>query len=198
MKKMIILGLLVLLAGLQILFTPGSVTLGPGVYVESVPFQTPPISKEPIEVGDFTITPMAEFQLDAKILSRKRYYFDYGAKLSPVDLALGWGSMSDEAVIDDLSFWQGNRYYTWHTKKLPIPANEITRSSANMHLIPATPEVRRSILRARKGEIISLTGKLVNISDVNGGKWNSSLSRNDSGSGACEVVWVEDFFVIEP
>ncbi|MGF1572288.1 MAG: hypothetical protein ACFCU1_04385 [Sumerlaeia bacterium] len=198
MKKFIIIGVLVFLGMLQMLFKSRSVTLGPGVHVVDEPIQIPLKNERSFEVGAFTIQPVAEFQLEAKVLSRKRYYLDYSAKLSPVDLALGWGSMSDEAVLNDLKISQSDRFYRWYASTLPIPAREITTSSANMHLIPADPDVKKQILRAKEGEVIYLSGKLVNVSDSTGRTWNSSLTREDSGNGACEVIWVEEFRIIIP
>lgn len=113
--------------------------------------------------------------------------------MSPVDFALGWGRMSDSAVLERLSFSQHGRfyYYSWRNQP-PIPLSEIIRSSANMHLIPATKAVERILLRARAGQLVALSGKLVQIDGPKGWKWKSSLTRTDSGAGACEVIWVED------
>jgi len=43
-----------------------------------------------------TLEPQAEYQVSALILSRKNYYFEFGAKVMPTNLALGWGDMADE------------------------------------------------------------------------------------------------------
>jgi len=79
----------------------------------------------------------------------------------------------------------------------PIPESEIIASSANMHLIPADDAIERVMRRTRAGDIVSFDGYLVEADWPNGGKWVSSLSRTDSGAGACELVWVADFR-IEP
>ena len=43
----------------------------------------------------------------------------------------------------------------------------------------------------RPGERIALAGQLVRVDGDNGFNWTSSLSREDTGAGACELVWVE-------
>ena len=64
--------------------------------------------------------------------------FGREADLSPVDVAFGWGRMSDPAVIERLTISQSNRWYHWRYEGEPsIPAPEIAVSSANMQLIPA-------------------------------------------------------------
>ena len=47
----------------------------------------------------------------------------------------------------------------------------------------------------RPGDIFKFDGYLVEADGQNGYKWVSSLTRSDSGAGACEVVWVEHFGV---
>lgn len=146
----------------------------------------------PWEHGGYRITPLARFRLTARLLGTERYRFDGGADLSPVDFALGWGRMSDTAVIDALNISQGGRFYRYQWMgSPPIPSGEIVRSSANMHLIPATPEIRKVLLSARTGQVVTLAGKLVKAEGENGWRWSSSLTRDDSGGGACELVWVE-------
>jgi hypothetical protein len=78
-------------------------------------------------------------------------------------------------------------------REFPIPEQEIIESSANMHLIPADSSVQRDIERTRVGDIVSFEGYLVEADGTDGFKWISSLTRSDSGAGACELVWVERF-----
>jgi hypothetical protein len=39
--------------------------------------------------------------------------------------------------------------------------------------------------------MVSLSGYLVEINGANNWRWRSSLSRTDTGQGACEVFYVE-------
>ena len=51
-----------------------------------------------------------------------------------------------------------------------------------MHLIPATDIVESVIKEIRNGDIIELSGSLVNVqSDSDGWHWKSSQTRNDTG-----------------
>jgi hypothetical protein len=116
------------------------------------------------------------------------------AELAPVDIAFGWGRMSDSAVLDKISITQGNRWYHWHTDETPIPLREIELSSANMHLIPSDNAVKRAIKSVRQGQMVSLSGKLVRVDATDGWHWQSSLTREDTGGGACELIYVESFY----
>jgi len=100
--------------------------------------------------------------------------------------------MSDSAVLDKISISQANRFYYWHVDDFPIPRRDIETSSANMHMIPADDAVHRALDRVRPGEVIHLRGFLVDASRPDGWQWHTSMSRDDTGNGACELVYVED------
>jgi hypothetical protein len=60
-----------------------------------------------------------------------------------------------------------------------------------MHMIPATPLIERRLTALRPNDVVRLRGYLVEAEAPDGWRWRSSLSREDTGAGACEVVWVE-------
>ena len=65
-----------------------------------------------------------------------------------------------------------------------------------MHLIPATPEVASTLAGLKEGQHIRLSGQLVRVDGDDGYRWASSLSREDTGDGACELIWVEQLAVL--
>ena len=170
---------------------------GPGVLVAEIPRQER-IDRDAFVLrrGDYSVRPLATFSLSARVLSRADYSWDTGAALAPVDLALGWERMSNSAVLDKISISQSGRFYFWRVREFPIPEREIIESSANMHLIPADANVEREIKRTRDGDIVEFDGYLVKVDGPNGYRWVSSLTRSDSGTGACELVWVEHFAIV--
>jgi hypothetical protein len=171
----------------------------PGVLAPDVPEQRDIGGKTlQFERGGAQLTALASFALRARVLSREDYRFDAGAVISPVDLALGWGRMSDSAVLDKVSISQYGRFYHWYVDEFPIPNMEIIESSANMHLVPADGAVERAIDKSRAGDVIELQGYLVAARMPDGGEWRSSLTRSDAGYGACELVWVESFTISPP
>ena len=143
-------------------------------------------------LGRWRLTPRARYDITARILSREDYHFDTLADLIPEDLALGWGPMSDNRVLRAFEITQGARFYSWVPKQaLPIPRQAVIEHSANTHVIPADVGVRRQLKRLRVGQVVHLTGFLVNAVRDDGAYINTSLTRNDSGPGSCEVVLVE-------
>ena len=155
------------------------------------PIQTSARLPAPFTYGDYRITPLANYEIKAVVLSRKRYRYDPGAPIAPVDLALGWGPMSTSVVINDLNISQSGRWYeyTWSGEE-PLSPDQITAHSANTHCLPATPEIRRQLLAVKRHQVVTLTGQLVAVDGPQGSRWQSSLSRTDTGGGACEVMWI--------
>jgi hypothetical protein len=43
-----------------------------------------------------------------------------------------------------------------------------------------------------KGCLIVIKGYLVEVKTDEGWRWKSSLKRDDTGGGSCELVWVEE------
>jgi hypothetical protein len=187
---LVLLGLVLAMGGIHSWMT-SAVHPPPGLLAPEEPIQGPPASAKAWSHRDHQLFSLATFELRGRVLAKERYRFDRAAELSPVDLALGWGRMSDSAVLDHLKIWQEGRWYYWSTPSFPIPAEEITSHSANMHMIPATSLVRRQLLNVRVGQVIRLRGQLIRAEGRDQWKWASSLSRQDAGDGACEVIWVE-------
>lgn len=151
--------------------------------------------QSPITLEDATLHPLARFSLTARVLSREDYRFDPESDLSPTDLALGWGRMSDSAVLRDIDVMQSGRFYYWQVRSLPIPRREIETHSANMHMIPANAVIAHALKRVRAGDVVTLEGMLVEADKPDGWRWRSSMTRTDTGAGACEVVYVQDLLI---
>lgn len=162
----------------------------PGVLVEEEPLQTPSDAAA-FNLGQFEVTPRAHFDIEARVLSVERYKIGTDASLSPIDFAVGWGAMSDSAVLDHFRVTQSARFFTIYPDAQAIDLREALRGAANMHLIPSNDRVRDQLEAVRPGHVVHLQGSLVNISGPNGYTWNTSLRRDDTGAGACELFYVE-------
>lgn len=174
-----------------LLLRDDSVELGPGVRAAEAPLQRKLEAAESFERDGYRITPLAEFRIRAKVLGREGYSSGREADLSPLDLALGWGRMSDEAVLAHIDISQSGRWYRWRTAQLPIPRREIETHSANMHLIAADDPVEDVLDDVVRGQVIELDGLLVRADADDGWRWVSSLTREDTGARACELVYVK-------
>lgn len=150
-----------------------------------------PSTLSPIKLGRGMLKPLAGFSVAARVLSRKEYGSGREADFSPVDLALGWGRMRDDDVLSHLDIRQSGRWYHYSWSGLPpIPPDEIVRSSANMHMIPSNDTIAAALDAVEEDDRVRIDGWLVQVEANDGWRWRSSLSRDDSGAGACEVIYV--------
>ena len=192
MRKWVVVLIVIVLALLALHWSrQRPVVPAAGVIAPDAPTQEDIGNGATVQRGDVALVMRARFELTARVLSREDYRFDAGASLAPMDLALGWGPMSDSSVLAKISISQSHRFYYWRVDDFPIPPRDIETSSANMHMIPADDTVRRALERVEPGQVIHLQGFLVDASRPDGWRWRTSMTRNDTGNGACELVFVE-------
>ena len=188
MRELIVIG--ALLMGVY-LWTGREISRPAGVLVEEEPVQRQVYTASIREKNGYRIELLASFDIRGRVIGVETYRFDRAAQIAPVDLALGWGAMSDSAVLRHISFSQGGRFYSWWAKDYPVPRTIIETHSANMHMIPANDGIERQLKSLRPGNLVHIKGFLVEVSNKEGLHWKSSLTRSDTGAGACELLWVE-------
>lgn len=186
------MSLVIVVTGLYFIFKSNEITHPPGILIAEKPIQSKIVKKNSWVSNSYQFTPLYNMELRARVLGKKYYGSDKMSEFCQIDLALGWGPMSDQAILDNIDIKQQHRWYVWHTDNFPIPRKEIENNSANMHIIPADESIETELENIIKGNLISIEGKLVNVNKL-GEKfiWKSSTKRSDTGSGACEIIWVE-------
>lgn len=184
------------LLSIAIFYAVWAHVLKPSPNLEQLPHSSQ-IAQGVQHVDGYQITDLQSYQGEFRILSRENYNFGTEAKFSPVDFAVGWGAMADPQVYSQIDISQGNRWYRWLVDhEPPISLHEIAISSANMHIIPANKAIAQQLKDIKKGDLVYLKGALVEIKSSEGWTWRSSLSREDTGGGACELMRVDEVRVI--
>ena len=150
------------------------------------------------QVGEYEVTPLASYEVTARILSKKPYQQQDGreGELSPIDLALGWGPMADAAVLTSMNISQKDRWYFVRWRNAPISKTEVIQNSANTHMIAANPEIAGQLLALEPDQVVRFRGYLVQATAEDGWSWKSSTTRSDTGDGSCELFWVEAIEVV--
>jgi hypothetical protein len=93
-----------------------------------------------------------------------------------------------------MDFSNGNWtcYYSWPNQLVAqrFHANELS----NNHLLTADESIRQPIEEVHPGDLIALDGLLVTYSNPsNSFRRTTSTTRDDTGQGACETIYVESF-----
>lgn len=153
---------------------------------------------------DYGLTPVKTYDISALIVSK----IDYGAftiykidKTFHLDFCLLWGQNAANRVFQEkgVSFFQDCRWcWVRWTDSVGFNLNELS----NHHLLVRDPLLEKKVKSFHVGDQIRLRGKLVNVKaklvgkagqyDAKEASWNTSVSRNDSGAGACEIIYVEE------
>lgn len=192
-------GLMVLvLAGILWGLSDHPVRYQPGMLVGSQPKQGDAEGVPPWALKDGTIVrPLATYEITARLLHRERYRWDGMSDIAPVDLGVGWHRMSDQSVIDGYHFSNHDRYLSFQCDNTPDSVID-PASTANMHMLPANEEMRDRLLDLSVGEVFFASGYLVCVDRPGMHPWSSSLSREDTGMGACEIMWIKEIRKVRP
>ena len=184
----------------QIYMRPRAVASSQAVDISGEPRQTALPSPEvvPVEVDgkSYLIEKHQGYEICGEVLSVETYNLAFRSEFFDVDLGLVWGPRVAD-LKQKYTFNQGGRWLFWSSKD-PVSDDErryITAHISNNHLIPA--EGRRNLFKAvrwpGRGDKVRIAGYLVTIKNLSGGvAVASSTSRDDTGAGACEVVWVDE------
>jgi len=193
--KHLALGALLLLIGWQAIrhWERRAFAQPDGILVPDDPVQgEKPEDAPQIVVGRWTLTPRATYDISARVLGREEYRFDDLAEFAPEDLALGWGLMSDNTILRQLDMEQASRFFTVRPRhEVSFSRAQVNEHSANTHVIPADDTIARALKRLRVGQIVHLQGLLVDAVRSDGRHTRTSLTRVDSGEGACEIMYVQ-------
>jgi len=197
LKKLLIVSAILLIVLVYLFYPETVITYPAGVTAPDQPKQANLSGEKIWQVGEFNFKALAEYQIKARVLSRNNFSLGKESEISPFDLALGWGPMSDQSLIDKLDISQSNRWYRWKADILPIPAKEISLNSANVHIIPKDNVIEEKFDKVYEGSLIKMKGYLVEVTTADGWHWRSSLKRDDTGGGSCELFWVEEIAVMD-
>ena len=150
--------------------------------------------------GKVELIPRAVYELTGVVKSKKKYS-DYTAQVSEYDLAMAWGDLNKEDLDSGISYSQSGRWYYYkYSQDLSVNSDYISKNSANVHIIHKDKDVLKKIEAIKEGDYIKLEGYLVDVDFKNPNNtslWKTSKSRNDTGNGACEIMYVENIITIE-
>lgn len=152
----------------------------------------------------YTITPQHTYELRGMVVSylNSFSFLDYFHEqwqdyLNPKDVCVIWGENLRDKIYGNMTFktqsWACS--YRWPNSEVGslFQRNQLS----NNHLLTDNKILARRMKDVRKGDQIYLTGYLVTYSHDQGFRRGTSTTREDTGSGACETVWVTDFQILK-
>ncbi len=114
------------------------------------------------------------------------------------DLCVIWGDNIKSGVYKKMAF--SNDSWTCWASWPDQATGELfsMRQLSNNHLLSDNEKINRVLMSAEPGDHIKLTGVLAEYSNPgNGFNRGTSTIREDTGNGACETIYLNDFEIID-
>jgi hypothetical protein len=159
------------------------------------------------QVGGITyrIKPLHEYTLHGMVVSRHdtNAWWDYLHRewkdlLNVADLCVVWGNNIRSEAYREIAFSSGQFTCNFQTSSTEAFNAFDQTAISNNHLLSDKPSVARALRSVRIGDQVRFSGYLVEYSHNHGLAFarGTSTVRTDTGNGACETVWVEDFQIL--
>lgn len=135
----------------------------------------------------------ASYSITGVVVSKKHYVRGFMKELSPYDLAIAWGDV--DSYLPHMKFQQMVRFCLFKAKSgASVDMSYVNKHISNNHIIPANDNIHRALRKIKKKDVVKIDGFLVNVEGIENRRsvasWKTSLSRTDTGNGACEIIYV--------
>ncbi len=150
----------------------------------------------------YHVRPLADYELRGLVVSYHDseswldiYHGLWNDRLNFRDLGVVWGFNALGGVYRDVEFSSGDFTLNFRTSDNTVWSSFRLDQVANNHILAARPDVEASLRRVGKGDQILIRGVLCEYSHP-GGTRSSSLTRSDTGNGACETICVDSVSIL--
>jgi hypothetical protein len=161
-----------------------------------------------IEAGEivYTITPLYTYELYGMVVSYHNcgtwwdiYHHDQWKDFINVkDLCVLWGNNVETEVYKDMRFTSDSWTCTYYWPNDEVGSRFNHTCLSNNHILSHDASVTKAILKTGSGDQIYLRGYLAEYSHSNKDFLRgTSTNRTDTGNGACETIYVEDYQILK-
>ena len=184
---------------------PGNIDFVPELGNE--PLQTP-TRKQPFNVEfngvNYSVGPEYAYDITGMIVSYRhhdgnsRMHSRANDHLNMLDVCVIWGDNPANERLHKISFWNG--IFTCNVKTRDQQAWDAfdMKQLSNNHLISNDEFIRRQVRKIRVGDQIRIKGYLSSYASEGGSERGTSTTRTDTGDGAFETIYVEQFKIVRP
>jgi hypothetical protein len=161
---------------------------------------TPPFFRT---VGDVTykVIPVFEYDLYGLVVSEhdSHGFTDWvhaaaSDDLNVIDLCVVWADDARTGIYRQLQFWSGNFTCNFQSSDQASWAKFDIYQISNNHLLTEDPRLARMLRGVHVGDEVHFHGYLAEYEHDHGFHFHrgTSITRFDTGNGACETVYVTD------
>lgn len=154
----------------------------------------------------YTVKPLYSYELHGLVVSLhdtsswlNYIHREWNDKLNVVDFCVIWGKNAASGVYRRLEFSSGQFVCYVQAPTQEVFAAFDGTALSNNHVLTDSPAVAERLRSVRIGDQIRLRGWLAEYSHRHNGQSfqrGTSTVRNDTGNGACETVFVQDFEIL--
>lgn len=178
---------------------------------KSDPVQTAIAKMDPIifktAAYTYTASPSYDYTITGIVVSKQDYEPQETDVTLPMryDICMVWGKNATSGIYlsPDVSFSQNQRFCNFnYSGSLDFNKAELS----NNHIVTTDQAILDKIKMIRRGDEISITGYLINMNAMPNSsavydstkvtKWDTSITRTDTGAGACEVIYVKSLDIL--
>jgi hypothetical protein len=152
---------------------------------------------------EYLVEPEYEYDITGMVVSFRHHDEQYSRMhrlandhLNMLDVCLVWGD-NRHAMLDKLEFWNGLFTCNVSTRDRAAWLSFDMQQLSNNHLLSDDEHIRERVRDISVGDQIRVRGYLASYTGP-AGKRGTSTTRTDTGDGACETLFIEDFDIVQP
>jgi len=155
----------------------------------------------------YTIHPLYTYHLYGMVVSMhdSKTWWDYlhrewNDHLNVMDLCVLWGNNLRSDNYKEIDYSSGQFTCNYNPKSMEAYQAFDAAALSNNHLLTDKPDIARTIRSVRIGDQVRFRGYLAEYAHNHDGqpfKRGTSIVRTDTGNGACETIYIEDFEILK-
>ena len=152
---------------------------------------------------DYRIEPRYQYDLHGLVVSYAHHNGNYSLHrlwndhINVADVCVVWSGNANGSDLNHFKFWNGKFTCNFQTDDAGAWERFSEDQVSNNHLLTDNSRIRKTIKQIRIGDQIRARGWLVNYSNDAGFSRGTSTTRDDTGNGACETIYLKQFEILQ-
>lgn len=166
--------------------------------VETAPFETE------YNEETFKVIPKYDYEIYGLVVSYRLHDSEYGQMLHALskdhlnvgDVCVVWGKNADIDILREFDFINGQFTCNYSTRSNQAWQAFNQAQLSNNHLLAVDEQIRDAIDDIKIGDQIKIKGWLSHYVGPTGFERGTSMTRTDTGNGACETIFVNNIEIM--
>jgi hypothetical protein len=149
----------------------------------------------------YAVEPKFAYDLSGMVVSYRQHdgeslmHRSSNDHLNMADLCVTWGDTAASPHLNEISFWNGIFTCNFQTSSQTAWESIRPQQISNNHLLSADDLIRDQVGKVKIGDQVHIRGWLASYGSGPHHR-GTSTTREDTGDGACETIFVDDFEIV--